>query len=146
MKRFTTPVNVTHLHPNEVFVFGSNLAGRHGKGAALLAAQRFGAVRGQGEGEMGRSYAIPTKDKCLRTLPLADIAKSILTFSAHARAHPMLLFLVTEIGCGLAGYSPDEVAPLFVSANLPHNVALPASFLKIERAFESAPGVITETA
>lgn len=125
----TTPDNITTLAANEVFVFGSNLAGRHGKGAALVARQKFGAVSGQGTGLMGRSYGIATKGVKLDVLPLPKIGEQVSTFLAFARAHPDLKFFVTEIGCGLAGYQPADVAPLFGSS-IPGNVILPASFLR----------------
>ena len=86
-----------------IFVFGSNLAGRHGKGAALHARQNCGAIYGQGEGLQGQSYAIPTKDARLRTLPLGIIAVHINNFILFARSRPDLEFEVTRIGCGLAG-------------------------------------------
>ena len=105
------------------FVFGSNLAGRHGKGAAYTAQRDYGAEFGVGEGPTGRAYAIPTKDENLRTLPLSDIAASIETFKAFAREHPEISFGVTRIGCGLAGYTDADIAPMF--ANAPENCELP---------------------
>lgn len=110
-----------------VFVFGSNLAGRHGKGAALEARQRWGAIYGQGEGRQGDSYAIPTKDGGLRVLDLYQIANGVANFLLHARAHPNDSFLVTAIGCGLAGYRPDQIVPLFDDA--PRNVFLSGELL-----------------
>ncbi len=128
----TTPDNITSLAPNEIFVFGSNLAGRHGKGAALLAKQKFGAIEGQGAGLYGQSYAIATKDKNLKTLPLKEIQWQIWVLMGFAYAKDDKKFLVTKIGCGLAGYSPDEIAPLFWHPNLrypiPSNMILPAEF------------------
>lgn len=109
-----------------VFVFGSNLAGRHGKGAALWARQHRGAVYGRGEGHHGNSYAIPTKDEQLRTLHLDEIARHVRTFVAYANTHTDLQFELTPIGCGLAGYSPADIAPLFAGA--PANVILPDVF------------------
>jgi len=106
-----------------IFVFGSNLAGRHGKGAALHARQNCGAIYGQGEGLQGQSYAIPTKDARLRTLPLGIIAVHINNFILFARSRPDLEFEVTRIGCGLAGYNDLEIAPLFRGA--PDNCELP---------------------
>ncbi len=96
-----------------IFVFGSNLAGRHGAGAALVAAQRFGAARGVGAGPTGRAYAIPTKDERLRVRALDEIAEDISAFREYAAARPNLHFFVTRIGCGLAGYRNDQIAPLF---------------------------------
>src|SRR5580658_5817655 len=96
---------------NTVFVFGSNLAGRHGKGAALYARQHHGAVYGQGIGLQGRSYAIPTKDVRLRTLPLDEIRRHVDDFNRFAAANPGMTFEVTPIACGLAGYHPTDIAP-----------------------------------
>ncbi len=117
---------ITKLEPNEVFVFGSNSAGRHGKGAALTAYRKFGARNGQGDGLMGQSYGIPTKGWKLDVLPLGKIWISVQRFLRFAAAHPELRFLVTEIGCGLAGYPPKEIAPMFQGAT--DNVILPDSF------------------
>lgn len=113
----------------KIFVFGSNLAGRHGKGAALHAKLHCGAVTGQGEGLQGRSYGIPTKDHKLRTLPLASIATHVQRFVRFAAQNPHMEFELTPIGCGLAGYDPLQIAPLFVDA--PDNVELPDSFAPI---------------
>lgn len=124
----TTPNNITQLEPNEVFVFGSNLAGRHGKGAALTAAKLFGAVQGKGRGLSGQSYAIPTKDEGLRTLPLIYIGNRVYEFLLVADGMRDKTFLVTEIGCGLAGYKPQQIAPLFFINPVPKNVVLPESF------------------
>lgn len=106
-----------------IFVFGSNLAGRHGAGAALYARQHHGAIYGQGVGRQGSAYAIPTKDEHLLALPVFAIAAHVLNFLDYARAHPELTFNVTRIGCGLAGYTDSEIAPLF--ANAPANCQLP---------------------
>lgn len=103
-----------------VFVFGSNLAGRHGKGAALLARQRFGAITGLGSGYQGwgpaHCYAIPTKDERLQVLPLEVIEGHVRDFLLFANAHPGLTFFVTRVGCALAGYKNADVAPLFAGA------------------------------
>ena len=123
-----TPDNITSLAPNEIFVFGSNEAGRHGLGAARLAFRRFGAIMGQGDGKMGQCYGISTKDDQFKTLPLHRIAPKILKFLRYAEAHPELKFLVTQIGCGLAGYKPKQIAPLFFSVSIPDNVVLPKQF------------------
>jgi hypothetical protein len=112
-----------------VFVFGSNLAGRHGKGAALYAREHHGAIYGQSEGLQGNSYGIPTKDASIRTLPLETIAGYVTRFKAFAAAHPDHRFQVTAIGCGLAGYSPTQIAPLFRGA--PSNCILPAEFVAV---------------
>lgn len=118
-----TPEWIDELAENEIFVFGSNLAGHHGGGAARLAWQRWGAVMGQGTGLAGRTYAIPTMHG-----GVAEIKPYVDDFIAFAGAHPELRFLVTEIGCGIAGFTPDEIAPLFAAAAGLGNVALPARF------------------
>lgn len=109
-----------------VFVFGSNLAGRHGKGAALWARQHRGAIYGRGVGRQGNAYAIPTKDRQLRVLSLEAIRVHVDDFLRYARQHADLDFELTPIGCGLAGYRPDQIAPLFADA--PGNVTLPDVF------------------
>lgn len=109
-----------------IFVFGSNEAGRHGKGTAFVAAEEYGAIRGQGRGLQGRSYAIPTKDKKLRVRSLGVIKKDVEIFLEFARAHNGpggYRFNLTRVGCGLARYSDAEMAPLFRSA--PTNVIIP---------------------
>lgn len=110
----------------EIFVFGSNLAGRHGKGAALHARRYCGAIYGRGVGLQGKSYAIPTKDRRLSTLPLSEIAKYAAEFVEFARANPSMTFRLTPIGCGLAGYHPPQIAPFFADA--PSNVRKPIEF------------------
>ena len=107
----------------KIFVFGSNLAGRHGKGAALHARQHYGAVYGNPIGRQGDSYAIPTKSERLRPLPLFEIQLHVTEFIAYARQHPDTEFLVTAIGTGLAGYKHEEIAPMFHDA--PPNCRLP---------------------
>ena len=119
---------ITMLEKNEIFVFGSNYAGRHGKGAALTALRKFGAKNGQGTGLMGQSYGIATKDRNLNVLPLMSIKTQIAKFLLFALEHPELRFLVTPIGCGLAGYRPKDIAPLFYSCNIPSNVIMPGEF------------------
>jgi len=109
-----------------VFVFGSNLAGRHGKGAALWARQHRGAIYGQGVGRQGNAYAIPTKDHQLRVLPLQVIRAYVGGFLNYARQRPNISFELTPIGCGLAGYRPEQIAPMFSDA--PPNVILPEAF------------------
>ena len=109
-----------------VFVFGSNKAGRHGAGAALYALKHHGAWPGQGEGHHGDSYAIPTKDKDLKTLPLKRIRDHVEIFLGYARCHPDLTFQVTRIGCGLAGYRDKDIAPMFKDA--PGNCILPVGW------------------
>lgn len=99
-----------------IFVFGSNLAGRHGAGAARIARQHFDAQYGTGQGITGRAYAIPTKDAQIHTLPLQTIQWQIGIFLQYAQAQPAWRFFVTRIGCGLAGYKDAHIAPLFQSA------------------------------
>lgn len=115
-----------------VFVFGSNEAGRHGKGAALFARLHRGAIYGQGEGLQGNAYAIPTKDAHLRTLPLDVVRVYVERFKAFAASRLDMRFEVTPIGCGLAGYRPRDIAPMFADA--PANCQLPPVFkLYLER-------------
>lgn len=113
-----------------IFVFGSNLAGRHGKGAALHAYQHHGAIYGLGVGMQGKCYAIPTKDAKLKPLPLSEIRKYVSTFIGFAVRHPFFTFNVTRIGCGLAGYSDSAIAPLFKGA--PLNCNLPQGWRNYE--------------
>lgn len=110
-----------------VFVFGSNEAGRHGKGAALEAVREYGAIYGQGFGYQGNSFAIPTKDGNLRKLPTDRIAGYVAMFLEFAISRPDLIFKVTPIGCGLAGYEPRDIAWMF-DAPCPRNVILPDVF------------------
>lgn len=128
MRPAATPERIVRLEPNQIFVFGSNYAGRHGKGAALTAVRKFGARHGQGMGLQGRSYGIATKDRCLRVLPLTAIAVQVDRFLRYAAAHPELDFLVTKFGCGLAHFSAPEIAGLFRGRNVPANVVLPLEF------------------
>ncbi len=121
-----TPDRILHLKSNEIFVFGSNLAGIHGGGAARLALERFGAVWGQGVGLQGQSYGIPTMQGGVETIkPYVD------EFIEFAGIHPELIFYVTRIGCGIAGFSDEEIAPLFSEARKLLNVVLPESFCEI---------------
>lgn len=112
--------------PNHVFVFGSNLAGIHGAGAARAALRKYGAIWGCGIGFQGRSYAIPTKDENIKTLPLYEIKKHVEQFLKYAKSHPEITFVLTPIGCGLAGYSPSQIAPFFKDAS--KNVLMPNQF------------------
>ena len=121
-----TPDFITELGPDEVFVFGSNLAGSHGGGAAYVAWRKFGAVMGQGVGLQGQSYAIPTMQGGVETIkPYVD------DFIAFASQHPELFFYVTRIGCGIAGFREKEIAPLFAGAIGLENVCLPEGFVKV---------------
>ena len=117
----------------DIFVFGSNLAGIHGAGAAKFALDNHGAVYGQGIGLQGRSYAIPTKDHNIITLPLNIIQEHVDEFIKFARQHPNLTFNVTRIGCGLAGYKPSQIAPMFANASDLKNVILDPEFKTIIR-------------
>lgn len=120
-----TPDYITDLKPDEVFVFGSNLAGMHGGGAARVAFRQFGAVMGCGVGLRGQSYAIPTMQGGVDTIkPYVD------DFIAFAKAHSELFFYVTRIGCGIAGFKDKEIAPLFREAMGVVNVCLPESFIR----------------
>lgn len=122
---------ITRLAANEVFVFGSNLGGRHGAGAARLACE-WGAIWGQATGLQGRTYAIPTKDASVQnTLSIDEIRPYANEFIQYARDHPNLVFLLTDVGCGLAGLCAEEVAPLFQEAlNIP-NIRIHYKFMAI---------------
>lgn len=116
-----------------VFVFGSNLAGRHGAGAALFAKKHHGAIYGVGEGIQGNSYGIPTKDSNIQTLPIESIRGYVDNFLKFAGDNPQCNFNVTAIGCGLAGYTPEDIAPLFkkvIELNM-SNCQLPTEFLEV---------------
>lgn len=128
---------ITRLQPNQVFVFGSNLAGRHGKGAAKQAV-KWGAIRGQASGLQGQTYGIPTKDgryhldpHLSKVLSVAEIKVFVDEFIRFAQDNPKLIFLVTEIGCGLSRYKPKDIAPLFAQSLLLENVILPPRFVFI---------------
>lgn len=121
-----TPSWIDNLQENQVFVFGSNLAGMHGGGAARVARLRFGAVMGKGIGMQGRSYAIPTMQGGTET-----IRPYVNDFIAYAKEHPELTFLVTPIGCGIAGFEPEDIAPLFELASNVENIWLPKSFWEV---------------
>lgn len=117
---------ITHLEPNEIFVFGSNLQGYHGAGAARMALDKFGAVWGRGVGLQGQSYAIPTMEGGIETIkPYVD------EFIDFAQQHPEYQFLLTRIGCGIAGFTDREIAPLFGDALKLDNVKFPKSFIDV---------------
>lgn len=123
--RITSP-RITELQPGEIFVFGSNLEGHHGGGAALLAWKKWGAIWGQGSGLQGQTYGIPTMHGGPdRIKPYVD------EFISFARQHPELTFLVTEVGCGIAGFRPAEIAPLFRDAVDVENIHLPQRFWEV---------------
>lgn len=114
------------MNAEAIFVFGSNLAGRHGKGAALWAVQHRGAINGIGVGRQGYAYAIPTKDATLHPLNLVLIQAYVWDFLAYAIRHNALNFQLTPIGCGLAGYAYTEIGPMFEGA--PKNIVIPPEF------------------
>lgn len=118
-----TPSRVSSLRPDEVFVFGSNLLGIHAGGAARMALQHFGAEMGKGVGIQGQSYAIPTMQGGVET-----IRSYVADFLTFASQHPGYRFLVTPIGCGIAGFEPEDIAPLFGGAKRLQNVSLPEEF------------------
>ncbi len=121
-----TPENIRHLGEDEIFVFGSNLEGLHAGGAARTAYGHFGAVWGQGEGVQGQSYAIPTMQGGVDSIkPYVD------RFIDLAREWDQTTFYVTRIGCGIAGFTDEEIAPLFADALELYNVRLPESFVKV---------------
>lgn len=120
-----TPGMISALKENEIFVFGSNLGGMHGGGAARAAYNRFGAVWGQGVGLQGQSYAIPTMQGGVETIkPYVD------EFIEFAQTHPELKFFVTRIGCGIAGFRDEQIAPLFAAAIDKENIILPKEFVE----------------
>ena len=126
MKRRIAPNRITELKDNEIFVFGSNLQGSHGGGAAAIAAKQFGAIWGQGVGLQGQSYGIPTMHG-----GVAEIKPYVDEFIEFAKQNPNLKFLVTRIGCGIAGFTEEEMAPLFAEGVNVENVYLPDTFLDI---------------
>ncbi len=113
----------------EIFVFGSNLLGIHKRGAALCALNDHGAVLGQGVGLQGNSYALPTKETPYESLPLISINKYVADFMNYALYTPDLFYKVTAVGCGLAGYKPHQIAPMFRLAKMLRNVELPSEFI-----------------
>lgn len=115
----------------EIFVFGSNLAGVHGAGAALYARKHHGAINGIGIGLQGSSYGIPTKDARIKTLPLHEIRTYVEDFLFFASHHPEWRFMMTRIGCGLAGYTDKDIAPMF--AKVPSNIILPPEWVDFLR-------------
>ncbi len=123
-----TPEIISKLDQGYIFVFGSNLSGRHGKGAAKTALG-WGAKWGQAAGLQGRTYGIPTKDASIRrTLTIEEIKPFVDEFIEFAKIRKDLIFLVTEIGCGLAGYKPKDISPLFEEAVDVENIYLPERF------------------
>lgn len=126
MKCGTTPAFIEKLNENKIFVFGSNLQGIHGSGAAYIAKTHFGAIMGCGVGLQGQSYAIPTMQGGVKTIkPYVD------DFIAFAKVHTEMHFLVTRIGCGIAGFRDEDIAPLFQNAISLANISLPKEFIDI---------------
>lgn len=124
--RTFTPERIAELEPNQIFVYGSNLMGFHGGGAAKVAMNYFGAVWGQGVGLQGQSYAIPTMQGGVETIkPYVD------DFISFAKNNPDLTFFVTRIGCGIAGFRAKDIAPLFADAIDVDNIILPEDFVQI---------------
>lgn len=123
--RRVSPERIDSLEPNQVFVFGSNKAGMHGGGAAAFAHRRFGAEWGVGEGMTGKCYALPTMEG------EKSLAEAVDRFTEHASADTDHIFLVTAVGCGIAGYTPEEVAPYFTKAASLPNVYLPQCFWEV---------------
>ena len=121
-----TPRWIDFLKENEIFVFGSNLAGMHGGGAARIARLHFGAVMGKGVGLQGQSYAIPTMQGGVETI--RPYVNDFIDFAKH---HPEMQFLVTPIGCGIAGFEAEDIAPLFEKAKEMKNISLPESFWEV---------------
>ena len=126
MKKRIAPNRITELKDNEIFVFGSNLQGSHAGGAAAIAAKQFGAIWGQGVGLQGKSYGIPTMHGGIE-----EIKPYVDEFFEFAKQNPNLKFLVTRIGCGIAGFTEEEMAPLFAEGVDVENVYLPDTFLGI---------------
>jgi len=126
-----TPNNITELKDNEIFVFGSNPQGRHGKGAALIAKQKFGAIYGQSEGLQGQSYAIITKElrPHMPPTPLSYIKEGVEEFIKFAKNNPNKVFYVSKLGCSLAYFKVEDIAPLFKDALELENIYLPVEFI-----------------
>ena len=120
-----TPEFITELKPNEIFVFGSNINGAHGGGAALIAFRKFGAEWGVGEGLSGQCYALPTMEG-----GVDYVEGKVKNFIECAKQHPELKFLVTRVGCGIAGFLDSEIGPLFKDAISMENVILPKEFVE----------------
>ena len=135
-QRVYTPEHIDKLRQNEIFVFGSNLNGWHGGGAALIAYERFGAKLGVAEGFAGQTYAIPTLDKNMKKVSSEELTASLAKFFIKVREHKEYIFYLTKIGCGIAGWSVEEVRRIFwivvnkftYSDNLPNNLIIPKEF------------------
>lgn len=127
MKRFT-PDKIESLAPNEIFVFGSNLAGIHGAGAAKLANKKFKAQWDVGEGLTGQCYAFPTKNIFIQSLSLNEITLSAENLFNCCRRNPNLIFLLTKVGCGLAGYTAEQICSVLANYDWPDNLIMPKEF------------------
>ena len=123
---YILPKNYNVLKPDEVFAFGSNLAGMHGGGSARMAHMLFGAKMGQGVGMQGQSYAIPTMQDDINTIRPYYVEQ----FIQYAEEHPELFFYITHIGCGIVGFQDKETAPLSAHAVGLRNVCMPYSFIE----------------
>ena len=123
-----TPENISKLKQNEVFVFGSNKAGNHVGGAARVAVEKFGAIMGHGEGLQGQSYAIPTLDEQMDKVSTEELTRSVRRFADYTRYNTDKVFYVTKIGCGIAGFSVEEIVEVFKSVSFGDNVVLPQEF------------------
>lgn len=123
-----TPERIEKLAENEIFVFGSNMNGEHLGGAALMAVEKFGAIMGKAEGIQGQSYAVPTLDRQFKKLSLLELEDNIARMLTYAHDHPDKTFLVTKLGCGIAGYEVEKVRRIFKKYFIPQNVALPVEF------------------
>ena len=126
MKKRIASDRISELKHNEIFVFGSNLQGNHAGGAAAIAEKMFGAIWGQGVGLQGQTYAIPTMHGGVE-----EIKPYVDEFMEFAKQNPNLTFLVTRIGCGIAGFTEEEMAPLFAEGTNVENVYLPDTFWEI---------------
>lgn len=141
-----TPEQINELKPNEIFVFGSNMQGNHAGGAAKFAVIHFGAEMGNPIGLQGQSYAIPTlytpgyREDGSNRLPIEEIGKYVNQLLQFANEHPEMHFLVTPIGCGIAGFTESEIAPLFKNAINMENISLPKTFIP----YLSNNGIINE--
>ena len=132
MKRELTPENIQELNENQIFVFGSNMNGNHAGGAARLAVEKFGAIMGQAEGIQGQSYAIPTLNKDMQKVTDEELIVSLRNFKHYADEHPELTFLLTKIGCGIAGFDTNYMAYMILRTELPSNVTFPVEFTRIK--------------
>ena len=128
LNKVFTPENITKLKQNEVFVFGSNKAGNHVGGAARVAVEKFGAIMGHGEGLQGQSYAIPTLDEQMDKVSTEELTRSVRRFADYTRHNTDKVFYVTKIGCGIAGFSVEEIVEVFKSVSFGDNVVLPQEF------------------